>query len=35
MVISMITLGISIFILLTAVLAAGGIIVLCMMAGQS
>ena len=35
MVISMITLGISIFILLTAVLSAGGFIVLCMMAGEN
>ena len=35
MVMSMITLGISIFILLTAVLAAGGFIVLCMMAGEN
>lgn len=34
MLISMIALGISIFILLTAVLAAGGVVVLCMMAGQ-
>ena len=34
MVISMITLGISIF-MLTAVLAAGGFIVLCMMAGEN
>ena len=32
---SIIVFSISIFILLTAVLAAGGIIVLCMMAGQS
>lgn len=34
MLVSMIALGISIFILLTAVLAAGGFVVLCMMAGQ-
>lgn len=33
MLLSMIALGISIFILLTAVLAAGGFIVLCMLAG--
>lgn len=35
MLLSMIAFSISIFILLTAVLAAGGFLVLCMMAGKS